>query len=505
MQKKNLFGHQDRHIDNFHSDIFKNGSEHNISDPLPRGDAAEPKKRGRKPRASLPDTWAGTGSHPLAAPKAKRGRKSKVELEEAASQTGPSTPALAGDSSGYSWAWDRRSIKRSSDQEAPDLEMLKPAQLRGARVNGWAGGYPAPAVSAVELEAENSGLQARNQELERRLIELTAENEKLGKGLLGLRAEMATRHQQAEAKEAELVNDKDHLHKMSKLLGAKNAEISALKLSEERLTLDNRKLTVRAKMTDLRGEKFEELKQIVKEVFNSDDEFSANVLVSKSNVDNDDDVFVTMKHVLRDYVATKTNHYADFLDCNKKLRSLEEDKASLQVSVATMVKKVRQQNEAFRNLNYRESDSKRLERDIFQYKKDIREITVSMKSKDELIRDLQADLMRTKLVKTESSGGQHLNSVEVKKYKQQIFALQEELKVKNRSLQNLQNNQSSSEMVKRLQKELEMREKDFLNSLKSYSSGLEALKSQVRKLSYSHHLSFLIQMRLRATFQATVQ
>jgi hypothetical protein len=102
-----------------------------------------------------------------------------------------------------------------------------------------------------------------------------------------------------------------------------------------------------------------------------------------------------------------------------------------------------------------------------------------MKFKDVQLRDLQLDLKKMKELKTIPSG--IIASQNELKYQQQIAALKEEVRAKNRALQMLQSNKGVTSLADsaKLQKEMERKEKDFLSSIQKYSSGLEALKSQV--------------------------
>ena len=102
-----------------------------------------------------------------------------------------------------------------------------------------------------------------------------------------------------------------------------------------------------------------------------------------------------------------------------------------------------------------------------------------MKFKDVQLRDLQLDLKKMKELKSIPAG--MIGNQNEMKYQQQISALKEEVRAKNRAIQMLQSNKGVSGLANssKLQKEMERKEKDYLSSIQKYSSGLEALKSQV--------------------------
>lgn len=301
-----------------------------------------------------------------------------------------------------------------------------------------------------------SELEKLNAQLEQMMLGVAEENERLSGELSNFKGEVAVRRRQ----DRELRSVQDQLTKMTNTAKAKTDEILKLKQSEENLIQDNTKLykQILASMeqSDTNGGgKFEELKKVLKDVLSNDDGFCSNL--GATNSDDDDDVFRVIQCILRDYVSTKKLYFNEFRDWNSKLKRLQEDKESLGTSVAAMTKKIRLQNEA----------NKKFEREIAQHKKDGHEIVAAMKLKDEQIKDLEQDLKRTKESKAVAAGGQQKNQAEVKKYQICFKSLREELKLK-----------TGSEMAK-LRKDIETREKDCLDTIQMYSSGLEELKLKV--------------------------
>ena len=212
--------------------------------------------------------------------------------------------------------------------------------------------------------------------------------------------------------------------------------------------------------------KFEVLRTSLKKVQQFDDDFAENVKVNLKSLETDEEVCEIFNCIVGDYVKSKQSHLSEFQSYNEKLKVIQEERDALQASVL----KLESQNVASSNLNMGQEESKRLGYEIVRYQKDIQNIAETMKLKDDQIRDLQYDL---KLLKERSPESEH-------KHLQLISILRDEVRLKNRTIQDLQYSKGQPDlMMVRLQKEMETREKDYLNSLQKYSSGLEALKTQV--------------------------
>ena len=301
-----------------------------------------------------------------------------------------------------------------------------------------------------------AGLATRNSEqLAHRLIRLTEENKRLEKANSDLKAESK-------------LNDFGN----AKVSGQKAMKtISALKLSEQRLVLDNNKMYKEMMSTkashDAIVKKFDVLRMSLKKVLKFDNDFCKNTVQDiMTSLDTDDEVYQLFNYIVSDYTESRRRHLKEFQNCNDRLKVVQEERDKLQDSVHKLVHKVKAQNDVFDKLSKSQNESKRLEKEIVQYKSDIQNIVETSKQKDNQIRDLQNDL---KVLK-EQSEHKHLLKISM---------LQDEVKLKNKTIQDLQANTDQSDVVVRLQKEMEIREKDYLISLQKYSSGLEALKSQV--------------------------
>jgi len=150
---------------------------------------------------------------------------------------------------------DNRGQKRPQEV-VPLLQYPEPFILKKFKTAEWS--VPPHNTS---LESQNSELEYRNSELEQRLIQLTEEKERMLRDLSTLQVDMVKKQQRMEQNETELQTANEHLFKMSKIFNVKNAEISGLRLSEERLALDNNKLYRQIKATqdsaEFQGQKFQ--------------------------------------------------------------------------------------------------------------------------------------------------------------------------------------------------------------------------------------------------------
>jgi len=197
----------------------------------------------------------------------RRGRKTKAalaaEMEANISLTSGSDNESA--VSGQSFLVPEFNLSQISDDSrgqkrpqevVPQLQSLEPFGPKKIKTEEW-NALP----HNTSLEARKSELEHRNSELEQRLIQLTEEKERMLRDLSTLQVDMLKRQQHLEQNEKELLTAKEHLYKMSKIFNAKNAEISGLKLSEERLVLDNNKLYKQIKAAqdsaEFQGQKFQ--------------------------------------------------------------------------------------------------------------------------------------------------------------------------------------------------------------------------------------------------------
>lgn len=386
------------------------------------GEIPAPKKRGRKPRTSLPEDSVTTTKEekssdkrgrkslpePLVAVEeekpcrngrkslpvestsnmgeklkpGKRGRKSdatpmaeKVAIKSSESETqirrgrksNPNVNPAKDSTENESRRVATRSERKSAGSDSPIVENedqpLKRGKKRLSNDNNEVHTSPTKnkRMKEVDLEIQTKEgldesemmkkeieeLSSRNIELEKRLITLADGKERAEKENSNLRLEMSTFKGEAESKLQELDNAKDHIQKMSKIFSSKNAELSAMRLNEERLILDNRKLE---KLAQSREEKFGSFKSTLKEVMDSDAKFCKNAIGNMST-SSDDDLGDVINFIIVDYVASKKRHMADIEKSNANLNVVQDKKDFYKNTIRQLVQKLKTLNETSKALN----------------------------------------------------------------------------------------------------------------------------------------------------------
>jgi len=110
----------------------------------------------------------------------------------------------------------------------------------------------------------------------------------------------------------------------------------------------------------------------LKNSIRADNIFCGNDLSqAATTVDTDDDAFRMLMFIVHDHVENKQRHYDDFRQCNQKVTTLEKERDRLQAMVAELNSKLKTQSDTFKNLHRSEEDSKKFEKQVLQYKKDI--------------------------------------------------------------------------------------------------------------------------------------
>ena len=357
------------------------------------GEIPAPKKRGRKPRGSLPEASVTTvneeksgklGRKSLPEPlvtdekadrkglsdestsnmgeklkSGKRGRKSKATLmAETIQSSDVETPirkvrkSLDPNQDSTEIESENVATKRGRKSAGPKFPVgeeedqpLKRGQKRLSNDNNIVQGSPDNNKRMKEedmevqtkevldesvmlnrnllLGKEIQELSYRNIELETRLITLAGDKERAEKESSILKHELSIFKDESQSKFQELDNAKDHIEKMSKLFSSKNAELSSLRLNEERLILDNRKLE---KLAKSREEKFSLLKSTLTEVLKDDDKFCKNALGNMPTSNDDNDICDAINIMIVDYVASKKRHLADIQKSNDNLKVVQDKK-----------------------------------------------------------------------------------------------------------------------------------------------------------------------------------
>ena len=197
-----------------------------------------------------------------------------------------------------------------------------------------------------ELEAQGADLDANNCKLEKKLVRIKdraeAELQKLVGQVDTLELEVTRLHQQISKHTKLAAEAKNSLQVMSGKMMAKNAEMSCVKLSEERCLLEVNKLRkelVSEESMRVKADRFMALKETLKTILEKDTKFCQSDSYDENEMD-DDQVFEVVNSILNEFSEFKEMHFTDVQNYSSQMKRLKSKKNSYKIKVARLHNKL---------------------------------------------------------------------------------------------------------------------------------------------------------------------
>jgi hypothetical protein len=332
--------------------------------------------------------------------------------------------------------------------------------------------------------------QARTAVLELRLNALTESKDMFEIENFGLKKEMSDQQQKSELKVKELNSAKEQLSKMSQIFNSKNAQLSLLKLNEERLILDNNKYQKEFKKMQenamIQGEKFETIRSTLGQVLKKDNDFCNNPGDILKSISDDSEVCNIVTCMILDYVEGKKLHQIDVQSANDQFKSYKEKIFSYKKTILELVRKIKTQTEAYKNKDRQLKDlqEKKLDKEVVTMKHNISVLVEKIKIKDDKIKELAAAATKSKTREGQyqklTEAIQQLKLKEVK-YMKDISGLKKELLVtKDTSKVKIEPGSAQESIaIEQLRAEMTKQEAEYYESLEKYINNLDKMKKQV--------------------------
>ena len=337
--------------------------------------------------------------------------------------------------------------------------------------------------------------QAEKASLEMRLNALVESKGRIEKENAGLKQELVEQQQKSDLKVQELNTTNDHLAKMSQIFSSKNAQLSMMKLNEERLILDNNKYQKEFnKMQEsvmMQGEKFEAIRSTLNEVFETDKEFCQSTCDNLASTSDDSAVCDSVNFLISDYFESKKRHQTDVQTTNDLFKTYNDKIFSYKKTILDLVRKIKSQTEAakMKDRQMKELMEKKPDPQVETMKRNIGILGEKIKMRDDKLKELS-----TALAKTKAREGQHQRLIEAiqqlkqreMKYLKDISGLKKEvLAVSN--LNKIKQEAGISQEIKQLKAEMTKQAAEYYESLNKYINNLDGMKKQV---NFSLNLSF---------------
>ena len=498
---------------------------------------------GRKPLSSLPSTNP-TSTSPTSEVKqpAKRGRKSKAQqalanvssnLNSSGEDRNSSTVAKPGRKSNVAKQSGNVNRKRLSNEN----EMFPQAEVYNKRVkedisgtdqlpnqldqqqqqfqqllehprNTWSMNEEQVNYELVEAQQQvNQQLEAQQQfpqqhdatamalqqsqaekaSLELRLNALAESKGRIEKENLGLKQELVEEKQKSDLKIQELNTTNDHLAKMSQIFSSKNAQLSLMKLNEERLILDNNKYqkeyTKMQESVMIQGEKFEAIRSTLKEVIEMDKDFCKSTCDNLVPTSDDSTVCDSVNFLLSDYFESKKRHQTDVQTTNELFKTYNDKIFSYKKTILDLVRKIKSQTEAakIKDKQMKEMLERKPDPQVETMKRNIGILGEKIQMRDEKLKELG-----TALAKTKAREGQHQKLIEAiqqlkqreMKHLKDISGLKKEvLAISN--MNKIKQEAGKSQEIKQLKAEMTKQAAEYYESLNKYINNLDGMKKQV--------------------------
>ena len=329
--------------------------------------------------------------------------------------------------------------------------------------------------------------QAEKASLELRLNALAESKGRIEKENLGLKQELVEEKQKSDLKIQELNTTNDHLAKMSQIFSSKNAQLSLMKLNEERLILDNNKYqkeyTKMQESVMIQGEKFEAIRSTLKEVIETDKDFCKSTCDNLAPTLDDSTVCDSVNFLLSDYFESKKRHQNDVQTTNELFKTYNDKIFSYKKTILDLVRKIKSQTEAakIKDKQMKEMLERKPDPQVETMKRNIGILGEKIQMRDEKLKELG-----TALAKTKAREGQHQKLIEAiqqlkqreMKHLKDISGLKKEvLAISN--MNKIKQEAGKSQEIKQLKAEMTKQAAEYYESLNKYINNLDGMKKQV--------------------------
>ena len=373
-------------------------------------------------------------------------------------------------------------------------------------------------VAKNQLEAQFSALSLQYQNKE----------QELNNASLNMSNVEASYHAQSKKNEElqeELNQLKDTTYNYSSIIKARNASISQMKLSEERLTLETSKLrkdlkefkdSIQSCMESVEG--YASIKLTLEEVFQGDAKFCHTMMSEEKFSDlTESEICQMVKFMLKDYIVEREAHMGELEQCMKKMNQHKADSFKYNKSLVELTAKY---NAQIPTLNRKEEELKHMSQMIDTIaKENSNKLHLAVKEKNEQIAKLEKEAnnqfklasklqgeilkfksdVRTKEIVNELKSREKQFVSKISSLKEQthyqenlILTLEKTNYILESSNKKKVNPAEKNSMIKKLEDEVEElkaeltgKEYEFNQKVQNYMQDLEKMKTQVGTLKYS--------------------
>jgi hypothetical protein len=379
----------------------------------------------------------------------------------------------------------------------------------------------------TKLDSRNLDLQTKNEKSGEKLrrIRERAENE-----FTSLSSEVTRLEKQINSLKEEEKSDKRELSETKKIVSdlwekvkAKNAEISRLRLSEERCILELSKMNKTSKASQIEKDQaghFLSIKKTLKSVMDKDSTFCETEERSRDEILQDSEVFELVNSILLEFNESKENHITDvqkqisqmenykkklYKKAKAKLSELENELELSERKVNNLLLDIKSKDTAMVDLQKKDNQEiQTLKQTIEGLKGNQMSLLPDLKSKDKTIKDKTNEVSTIKKkyesMKTKQENMFHLfkelREKEGNAYLNNLSKLQDSLKERDALIAILQKcnfvlddkitkkSTAHQDVVKKLEGKMERKDHAHARRMKKCTKNLTSITKKVKVLTF---------------------